>query len=237
MTHGGAQFIREELQTYKSTCQKRKSGWTQWEMHATHTFVPLGAGSPVFGGSLHIIINYADKFPSKLFQPQLLRGESWIPPWRRVRRELGFQENRTYGIILQRECARKRASMHTQGEICSRVKTQLGYDLYWEGQYNLRRAHEFKKLDLVFDKNWLLYIQHSSSFYKVNCSLWPVHAEHKSMRVFPGGSVGKELVGSIPGLGRSPGEGNGNPPQYACWEIPWTEEPGGLVHGVTGVGH
>lgn len=140
-------------------------------MHATHTFVPLGAGSPVFGGSHHIIINYADKFPSKSFQRQLLRGENWIPPWRRVRRELGFQENRTYGIILQRQCARKRVSVHTQGEICSRVKTQLGYDLYWEGQHNLRRAHEFKKLDLVFDKNWLLYVQHSSSFYKVNCSL------------------------------------------------------------------
>ena len=35
-------------------------------------------------------------------------------------------------------------------------------------------------------------------------------------------------VGLIPGLGRSPGEGNGNPLQYSCLEIPWTEEPGGL---------
>ena len=35
--------------------------------------------------------------------------------------------------------------------------------------------------------------------------------------------------GSVPGLGRSPGEGNGNLLQYSCaWEIPWTEEPGGL---------
>ena len=43
-------------------------------------------------------------------------------------------------------------------------------------------------------------------------------------------------VSVIPGLGRSPGEGNGNPPQH-CLEIPWTEEPGGwllaTVHGVT----
>ena len=51
---------------------------------------------------------------------------------------------------------------------------------------------------------------------------------------FPGGSVVKNLpadardVGSILGSGRSPGEGNGNPFQYSCWEIPWTEEPGGL---------
>jgi len=41
---------------------------------------------------------------------------------------------------------------------------------------------------------------------------------------FPGGSVGKESlcnagdsgeVGSIPGSGRSPGEGHGNPLQYS----------------------
>ena len=38
-----------------------------------------------------------------------------------------------------------------------------------------------------------------------------------------GGSDGKASaysagdLGSIPGLGRSPGEGNGNPLQYSCW--------------------
>ena len=51
---------------------------------------------------------------------------------------------------------------------------------------------------------------------------------------FPSGSEGKASaysagdLGSIPGLGRSPGEGNGDPLQYSCLEIPWTEEPGGL---------
>ena len=36
-------------------------------------------------------------------------------------------------------------------------------------------------------------------------------------------------AGSIPGLGRSPGGGNGNPLQYSCLEkTPWTEEAGGL---------
>ena len=33
---------------------------------------------------------------------------------------------------------------------------------------------------------------------------------------------------SVPGLGRYPEEGNGNPLQYSCWEIPGTEEPGRL---------
>ena len=30
------------------------------------------------------------------------------------------------------------------------------------------------------------------------------------------------------GLERSPGEGNGNPLQCSCLEIPWRKEPGGL---------
>ena len=38
-----------------------------------------------------------------------------------------------------------------------------------------------------------------------------------------------EGLGSIPGWGRSPGEGNDYPLQYSCLEnSPWTEEPGGL---------
>ena len=57
---------------------------------------------------------------------------------------------------------------------------------------------------------------------------------------FPGGSDGKESacnVGDpalILGLGRSPGEGNGNPLQYSCLENPidrgaWRA----TVHGLT----
>ena len=34
--------------------------------------------------------------------------------------------------------------------------------------------------------------------------------------------------GSIPGLGRSSGGGNGNPLQYSCLENPIDEEPGRL---------
>ena len=35
-------------------------------------------------------------------------------------------------------------------------------------------------------------------------------------------------LGSIPGLGRFTGEGNGNPLQHSCLENPWPEEPGKL---------
>ena len=55
----------------------------------------------------------------------------------------------------------------------------------------------------------------------------PLEKGHASTSVFlgfPGGSDGKEStcdvggLGSIPGLGRSPGGGQGNPLQYSCLE-------------------
>ena len=55
-----------------------------------------------------------------------------------------------------------------------------------------------------------------------------------SLTSFPGGSDGKESPcsagdwGSLPGLGRSPGEENGCPLRYPCLGTPRTEEPGGL---------
>ena len=56
---------------------------------------------------------------------------------------------------------------------------------------------------------------------------------------YSGCSVGKESAcnvgdpSSIPGWGRSPGEGNWNPFQYFCMKIPWTEEPSATVHGIS----
>ena len=57
---------------------------------------------------------------------------------------------------------------------------------------------------------------------------------------FPGGSAGKESagsvgdLGSIPGSGRSPGEGNGNPLLYPCLENPMDRGAWqATVHGVT----
>ena len=56
---------------------------------------------------------------------------------------------------------------------------------------------------------------------------------------FPGSSDGKASAynvgdpGSIPGSGRSPREGNGNPLQYSCLENPMDGEAwGAIVHGV-----
>ena len=56
---------------------------------------------------------------------------------------------------------------------------------------------------------------------------------------FPGGSDSKESACNagnpalIPGLGRSPGEGNGNPHQYSCLENPMDRGAWrAIVHGI-----
>ena len=64
---------------------------------------------------------------------------------------------------------------------------------------------------------------------------------YTSKRSFPGGSEVKnntEDSGSIPGLGRTPEEGNVNQLQYACLENSMDREPSGLESmGSQRVGH
>ena len=59
---------------------------------------------------------------------------------------------------------------------------------------------------------------------------WVLTFQVEKNKGFPGGSAGKEPasnagdLGLIPGLGRSPGEGNDYPLQYSCWENPINRE-------------
>ena len=59
------------------------------------------------------------------------------------------------------------------------------------------------------------------------------------MKGFPGGSVVKNLpadageVGSILGLGLSPGEGNDSPLHYSWLEVPWIGAWRATVYGIT----
>ena len=78
-----------------------------------------------------------------------------------------------------------------------------------------------------------------SIYLNLCCPLLLLPSVFPSIMDFPGSSDGKasaynlEDPGSIPGLGRSSGEGNANPPQYSCLENPMD---GGVwqatVHGV-----
>ena len=65
------------------------------------------------------------------------------------------------------------------------------------------------------------------------------HLEKCNLLSFPSSLDGKASAynagdpGSIPGLGRSPGEGSGSPLQYCCLENPMDPEPGRLpIHAV-----
>ena len=83
-------------------------------------------------------------------------------------------------------------------------------------------------LQAAVTRLWLLSV--SSTM----CSAIPHFILTITSKGFTGGSVVKNPAanaghaGLIPGLGRSPREGNGNPPLYSFWELAWTEEPGGL---------
>ena len=65
--------------------------------------------------------------------------------------------------------------------------------------------------------------------------VFPNASNNSKARCFSDGSDGKESVwnagdmDSIPGSGRSSGEGNGNSLQYSCLENPMEEELGGLL--------
>ena len=88
---------------------------------------------------------------------------------------------------------------------------------YISGLYNINSwtslklysKHHFTVLLISFNTTWFCLSKHAGK-----------------LRGFPHSSVGEESAcnagdrGLIPGLGRSPGEGNGNPFQYSCLENP-----------------
>ena len=73
----------------------------------------------------------------------------------------------------------------------------------------------------------------SAEFYSSLYSFWEIHSPVQN-KGFPGGTVVKNPpanagdTGSIPGSGRSLGEGNATHSSILAWRIPWAEEPGGL---------
>ena len=98
-------------------------------------------------------------------------------------------------------------------------------------------------------ESWPLYlVKHFSTpnihklIYKLSQRL--LRQKHKIVYLqiyygLPGGSAVKDLpdnagdAGLIPGSGRSPGEGNGNPPQYSCLGNPMDRgDWWGILYGV-----
>ena len=69
-------------------------------------------------------------------------------------------------------------------------------------------------------------VSHHNFYSCIGDSLIKITSTFLYIWDFPGGSDGKASaynagdLGSISGLGRPPGEGNGNPLQYSCLENP-----------------
>ena len=99
---------------------------------------------------------------------------------------------------------------------------------HWSSSFNINPTNEHPGL-ICFRMDWLdllavqgtfksLVQRHSSKASILQCSAFFI------VHLFPGGPDGKVSAcnagdpGSIPGLGRSPGEENGNPLQYSCLE-------------------
>jgi len=73
----------------------------------------------------------------------------------------------------------------------------------------------------------ILFLNHLFRILKIRKVLSETGLTHRlQYEDFPGGSDGKEAtcnagdLGLVPRLGRSPGEGNGNPLWYSCLENP-----------------
>ena len=98
---------------------------------------------------------------------------------------------------------------------------------------------------LVMDREAWHAAVHGITKSQIWLSNWAKLNTH--FRSFPEGSAGKESIctagdtrdsGLIPGLGRSPGDGNGNSLSILAWRIPWTEESDGQQStGLQRAGH
>ena len=88
--------------------------------------------------------------------------------------------------------------------------------------YSAIKRNEIESVEVMW-MNLELVIQTDISQKEKNdyCALTHIYIESRGL---PGASDGKESacnagdLGSIPGLGRSSGEGNGNPLRYSCLE-------------------
>ena len=90
----------------------------------------------------------------------------------------------------------------------------------------------------ILDYMMIFYLYLVCFIFSISYSVLPFHVG------FPRSSVGKESAcsagdpGLIPGLGRSPGERNGNPLQHSCLENPIDRGARSTtIHGVARVGH
>ena len=120
--------------------------------------------------------------------------------------------------------------MHITNHACASSEGPLAAGSEWtkvgrqdSGRHGGSRLLKPRKVHLFF-----LIKKKFSYFYFIGLPRWFSGKESAC-------NVGH--AGSIPGWGRSPGEGNGNPLQYSCLENPMDRRTFlATIHGVTRVG-
>ena len=124
----------------------------------------------------------------------------------------------------------------------SELLNSSGLSMYIRGIHIIKLVHFFLSISLLLQvglSQETRSIELKLFFFPFRAS-WKINAPVLEFSSFLCGSDSKESacnagdMSSIPGLGRSPGEGNGNPFQYSCLENPMD---GGAwwapVHGIT----
>ena len=102
------------------------------------------------------------------------------------------------------------------------VATGLSYHSRTVPEYILIHSPDFQ----VTVTSYLTFLDLSFPTSKMELDQYPLSWNTGLFKGFPGGSEVKASacnvgdLGSIPGLGSFPGEGNGNPLQYSCLENP-----------------
>ena len=139
-------------------------------------------------------------------------------------------------LLLQRTFLTQGLNLHLQH--CR----QSLYCLSYQGIYSIYNIYVYNIVKITIYNIYTLYIVSTECIlFDTKCSRNPVYEVTHSSRIWniPGGSDSKEPTcnvgdpGLIPGSGRSPGEGNGNPLQYSCLENPMDREAWrATIHGV-----
>ena len=88
---------------------------------------------------------------------------------------------------------------------------------------------QINRRSLLFLKSWKgQHSEYMKNSYMTTGKREMTHWKWAKDKNLPANAVAAEDVGSISGLGRFPGGGNGNPLQHHVGIIPWPEDPSGL---------
>ena len=147
----------------------------------------------------------------------------------------GDERHLSQSSLLQSEGPLLCSASHQGALMCFRIRTIPTHVPQRMWSFSLNSHSELGPSCTVFQTTFPLSKRNLKSLCPHFTQTSQISALNRTIirKGFPDGSDSKESAcnagnpGLIPGLGRSPGEENGNPLQYA-WRIPWTEEPGRL---------